>query len=60
MSNWKSIAKETPTNGSTVTVRILNTYSEPFSATYNSTDQTFTSVASGIIFPAYTVTRWTY
>lgn len=60
MSNWKSIAKEAPTNGSTVTVRILNTYSEPFKAVYNSTNQTFTSVESGVVFPAYTVARWTY
>lgn len=55
---WFSIFESAPANGATVYVRILNYYGEPFTATYNSTTQVFTSVADGITFPAYYVARW--
>lgn len=55
---WKSIFKELPINEQVVWVRVTSVYGELAQAQYNSSNQTFTIMLTGVIIPAYQVSRW--
>ncbi len=58
MSPWFTLSESVPADGQTVYIRVNFFYGAPFQATWNSSTQQFTSVVTGIIFPAFTVARW--
>ena len=58
MATWNSLLSEVPTNGQVVWIRAPFYYSAPTLATYDSTDQSFTTNLTNIIYPAYMIGRW--
>jgi len=55
---WNSVFSSLPNNGQTVWIRVLNVYGEPVLATYDSAQQTFTTITTAVILPVYYVARW--
>lgn len=55
---WKSLFKELPVNNQIVWIRVLNQYGELAQAQWSETNQTFTTTLTGIVIPAYQVSRW--
>ena len=55
---WKSLLTETPEDGQTVWVRVINIYGQLAEATYSRDNQTFQISVTKIIIPAYQVSRW--
>ena len=55
---WKSVLKELPHDGETVWIRVINIYGEPCLADFLEHDLSFKVVETGIIIPAYMVSRW--
>lgn len=55
---WKSLFKELPFHEQIVWIRVLNQYGELAQAQWSATNQTFTTTLTGIVIPAYQVSRW--
>jgi alkylated DNA nucleotide flippase Atl1 len=55
---WQSPFKELPANNQVVWIRVLNIYGEIAVARYDAVNQIFTIDPSGLIIPAYMVSRW--
>jgi hypothetical protein len=55
---WKSLFKEKPLNNQIVWIRVLNQYGELAQAKWISNKQNFETTLTGIIIPAYQVSRW--
>lgn len=55
---WQSIFKNLPDNNQIVWIRVLNIYGQITLAEYNSNNQEFIVVETGLIIPAYFVSRW--
>lgn len=55
---WQSIFKALPQNNQLVWIRVLNIYGEITLAEYNSNNQEFIVVVTGLVIPAYFVSRW--
>lgn len=55
---WKSLFKELPLHEQIVWIRVLNQYGELAQAEWNETNQTFTTTLTGVVIPAYQVSRW--
>lgn len=55
---WYSIFKLLPANSQTVWIRIYSYFDDPIQATFDLHKQEFISVDTGIVVPAYLVSRW--
>lgn len=55
---WKSLFKELPLNNQIVWIRVLNQYGELAQARWINNKQQFEVVLTGILIPAYQVSRW--
>lgn len=55
---WKSIFKELPINDQRCWIRVLTVFGQLTVASWNERDQTFITLDSEIIIPAYMVGRW--
>lgn len=56
---WKSPFKFLPNDEQIVWIRVISIYGELTQAEYSESNQTFTVVSTGLIIPAYVVSRWT-
>jgi len=57
---WKYLPKNIPTDTEEVWVRVRYYYHQPFLATWDETEQSFTSTDNSIIYPAWTIARWAH
>ncbi len=55
---WHSPFKVLPVDGSTVWIRVTSIYGDICLATYDDSNQTFTTVVTSLIIPAFNVARW--
>lgn len=55
---WKSIYFEVPSDLSTCWVRPVHDYRQPFAAVWHAATQTFISVTTSTVLPAYMVWKW--
>lgn len=58
MAVWKTLFKELPADQEIVWIRVLNIYGELTLAKADYATQTFTVQLTGLIIPAYQVSRW--
>jgi hypothetical protein len=58
MYKWQLLPEFVPANAQTVWIRCYGPFYTSFKAVYDSAAQTFTDIAHGIIYPAYTVYKW--
>lgn len=56
--DWFTFPKTIPNDSETVYIRIKYYYGTPFLAIYSVSSQQFTSIDNSIIYPAWTVARW--
>lgn len=57
-ADWSSPFDVLPSDAQVVYIRILDYYGEPFLATYNASNQEFTTNETGVVVPVYYVVRW--
>jgi uncharacterized membrane protein len=55
---WQSPLKQLPVNNQVVWIRVLGIYGEIAIAQFNLSTQEFTVSLSGLVIPAYMVSRW--
>lgn len=58
MSDWFRMPIDNPVNGQLIWVRLLNDYTYPFLATFDSSTQSFLAFSTNLVFPWYVVSRW--
>jgi len=55
---WQNPLINLPSDNQTVWIRVGTNYGNPVQATFDQSNQSFTSIESGLIVPAYIVARW--
>ncbi|MES2394985.1 MAG: hypothetical protein V4549_03240 [Bacteroidota bacterium] len=58
MNPWQTIGQSLPIDGSTVWIRMINYYAEPYTAVYNAGAQSMTLTMTAVTIPLYMIARW--